>query len=239
MIPATDLLRIWEAGLAADGVRRTVLLHAAARPGGADLLDVPVGERDADLFALRRELFGAAMPVRARCPACGEELEFDFDTRAVTATGVPMQPITISEGEWTVVFRLPTSADLIAASRAATAGDARDILFSRCVIEARHADEPVDALLLPAEIAERVDGAAAAADPCADIRIDVRCPECGASTRADMDIAACLWAELDTWAHSVLVDVHLLASSYGWTESTVLELSPLRRRYYIELAGHG
>lgn len=244
MIAATDLLRIWEAGLAAAGIQRTVLLHAAARPAADDLFDVPVGERDADLFALRRELFGAVMPVRLRCPNCAEELEFDFDTHAVTSTAeVSREPITISEGEWTVVFRLPTSADLIATAASvtassATAEDARDALLRRCVLEAKQADEQVDVDDLPAEITSLVDTVAAAADPCADIRLDVRCPECGGSARADLDIAACLWAELDAWAHAVLVDVHLLASSYGWTESAILELSPLRRRYYLELAGH-
>lgn len=125
MVAAIDLLRIWEAGLAADGMRRTVLLHAAARPPGEELLDVPVGERDADLFALRRELFGAAMPVRLRCPTCAEELEFDFDTHAVEAAPVSREPITVDEGEWTVVFRLPTSADLIAAAPSRTAGEAK------------------------------------------------------------------------------------------------------------------
>jgi len=239
MLAPTDLLEVWEAGLGAGDVQRTVLLHAAARPGDDGLLDVPVGERDADLFALRGALFGATMPVRLTCPGCAEELELDFDTRAVVGSRRPAPgPVTVVAGEWSVALRLPTSADVLAAAGAPDAEAAARELLSRCVIEASRAGRPVDAADLPADVRERVGLAAAEADPCADVQLDVRCPECGRSTRAELDIAACLWAELDAWARATLLDVHLLASSYGWSEPAVLALSPVRRRHYLELAGH-
>ena len=43
---------------------------------------------------------------------------------------------------------------------------------------------------------------------------------------------------LDAWARATLLDVHLLATAYGWSEPEVLALSALRRRYYLELSGH-
>ena len=69
----------------------------------------------------------------------------------------------------------------------------------------------------------------------ADLVIDVACPECGEATRAELDIASYLWTELDAWARDVLLDVHLLATAYGWSEPEILALSPTRRRYYLEL----
>lgn len=229
------LLAVWESGLAADPVRRAVLLHAAARPGTAadDLLATAVGERDAALFGLRAALFGAAMPVRLSCPDCGADLEFAFDATAVaTVTQPAAEPISVTEGEWTVVLRLPTSGDLL------SAGSAPRELLARCVVEAGHAGEPATAGDLPDGVVARAGEAVAAADPRADIGLDLVCPECGVATRAELDIASFLWAELDTWAHATLLEVHLLAASYGWREPDVLALSPSRRRCYLELCGH-
>jgi hypothetical protein len=78
----------------------------------------------------------------------------------------------------------------------------------------------------------------AQADPDADLQLDAPCPACGHHTSAVVDAASFLWAELDAWARGTLVEVHLLASTYGWTEPEVLSLSPRRRRHYLELAGH-
>ncbi|WP_158891589.1 hypothetical protein [Amycolatopsis anabasis] len=240
MLPGKDLLAVWESGAAAGDAERALLLHAVARPATVDeLLAVPVGRRDVDLFALRRSLFGARIPVRYACPECAEELEFDFDTEAVTGMRAPdPEPIVVTSGDWTVVLRLPTSGDLLAAARAATAAEARAVLLSRCVAEAKRAGKPMPSGELPADIQRRLTETAAEADPCADIRLDVICPECGHRNRAELDIASCLWAELDSWARATLLEVYQLARAVGWSEPEILALSPLRRRYYLELAGH-
>ncbi|MFD0428254.1 hypothetical protein ACFQ60_09340 [Streptomyces zhihengii] len=69
----------------------------------------------------------------------------------------------------------------------------------------------------------------------ADVTLSIACPECGEATPAELDITSYLWTELDTWARDLLLDVHLLASAYGWSEPEILALSPTRRRYYLEL----
>ncbi|WP_394326646.1 hypothetical protein [Streptomyces hygroscopicus] len=391
-----ELLAIWEAGLAHHGPGRALLLHRAARPetGADELLSLPVGEREADLYALRRALFGERMQVRAECGACGEAMEFDLDTHDLTRDltsdlaarprgqdGGQDGPLRVEEGEWTVEFRLPTVADLEAAARAATegggdtgartaaeaggrgvsgadgdgfpgaggptgaggplgaggpsdaggggavggeraaagdgavggdhvmggdhtmggggaaAGDhvmggdhamgggggvggdhvmggdhamggedamggeaavaggdatgastaaarARRALLARCVVSVHRSGQPVPADRLPAAelpepVQRRLAEAAERADPAADVTLNVACPACGAATRAELDIASYLWAELDHWARDLLLDVHLLATAYGWSEPQILALSPLRRRYYLELCADG
>lgn len=244
-----DLLATWEAGIAASGTHRALLLHALARPteDTADLLASPVGERDADLLGLRRSLFGEHADVRLTCEECQEDLEFDFDVRAALAARGPeatadgqervRPPVEVRHGRWTVHLRLPTPDDLIAAA-AVPAGQARATLLARCVIEARRGAKLMPARDIPAVVQERVAEAAAAADPCADIVFDVPCPACAHRTRAFLDVVAFVWAEVDAWAQRTLLEVHLLASSYGWSEPEVLALSPLRRRRYLELCGH-
>jgi len=249
---ATELLATWEAGLdrAFDG--RALLLHHAARPDtGSDseaLLSLPVGAREADLFALRRALFGERMQVRLECGACGADMEFDLDAgEFARSLRVPeASPVRIAEDGWEVEFRVPNVADLTAAARHT---DARGALLARCVVSVVRdgkdlPDDVADGVLgggsalvdvLPPSVQRRIAEAAEGADPAADVTLNVNCPECGAATRAELDIASYLWTELDVWARDLLLDVHLLATAYGWSEPEILALSPLRRRYYLEL----
>ncbi|MEK8172977.1 hypothetical protein NKH77_40185 [Streptomyces sp. M19] len=118
-------------------------------------------------------------------------------------------------------------------------GSRPGLLLARCTVSAVRDGSRVepDALpaLLPEPLRERLAEAAERADPAADLTLNIACPECGAATRAELDVAAYLWTELDAWARDLLLDVHLLATAYGWSEPEVLALSPLRRRYYLEL----
>ncbi|MBT2393229.1 hypothetical protein J7E87_28325 [Streptomyces sp. ISL-1] len=237
-----ELLATWEAGLAQHDSARSLLLHRAARPGAIadDLLSMPVGEREADLFALRRALFGERMQVRVECASCGEAMEFDLDaTLFGTRTRTPDGPLRVEEGEWAVELRLPTVADLAAAGAVPDPAQARRVLVARCTVSAVRNGEDIAperlASLLPEHIQRRLGGTAAEADPAADVTLNVACPECGEATPAELDITSYLWTELDTWARDLMLDVHLLATAYGWSEPEILALSPLRRRYYLEL----
>ena len=242
MAAPTELLAAWEIGLTlpASSAQRAARLHALARPGRTadELLGVPVGTRDAELLGLRAALFGDVLSVRIGCPACGADLEFDVDATGLAAAAPEAEPEPLTDGDWTVRFRLPTPADLLAV-RDQPAEDGRRELVARLVLEARRGDRAVRADRLPERVVHRLAEAVAAADPAADIAFAMACPDCGAEVRAQLDIATYLWDELDSWARTTLADVHALASSYGWTEPDVLALSPLRRRYYLELAGQG
>ncbi|MFI9028593.1 hypothetical protein [Streptomyces sp. NPDC053560] len=248
-----ELLAAWEAGLALQDGGRALLLHRAARPeAGTDaLLSVPAGERAADLFALRRALFGERMQVKLACadPECGAAMEFELDAAELGAARPrpPEDGLRVTEGGWSVVFRLPSVADLTAVSATAAhdPAEARRLLGARCVLTAvrdgrtagqgRREADPEELERLPEAVLKRFAEAVEEADPGAEVTLNIACPECGTTTPAELDIAAYLWTELDAWARDVLLDVHLLASAYGWSEPEILALSPLRRRYYLEL----
>ncbi|MEV0898920.1 hypothetical protein [Actinoplanes sp. NPDC049802] len=229
------LLDTWEHALARTGPARALALHRAARPDTdqADLLRLPVGVREADLYALRRTLFGDRMQVLADCAACAEALEFDLDAAALaTPPALAAEPLRVADDGWEAVFRPPTAGDLAAA---ADSLDPRGELLARCVLSARHDDRPVAAADLPETVQRRLADAAERADPAGDLTLRVTCPGCGGATPLRLDIAAYLWAEVDFWARDLLTDVHVLAGAYGWTEPEILALSPARRRYYLEL----
>lgn len=233
---AAGLLAAWEAGLGEAPVGRALLLHRTARPDldTGRLPQLPVGEREADLFALRRALFGERMQVRLECAACGADMEFELDAGELAGSLGSSQDsvVRVQQDGWDVEFRLPGIADLHAAARAA---DPRTALLARCLVSAVHDGTAAAAGELPVPVQRRIAEAVEAADPGADLVIDVACPDCGEATRAELDIASYLWTELDAWARDVLLDVHLLATAYGWSEPEILALSPTRRRYYLEL----
>jgi len=235
---AAELLAAWEAGLGEAAPGRALLLHRTARPDvdTGRLPQLPVGEREADLFALRRALFGERMQVRLACAACGEDMEFDLDAGELAGSlgGRPSAEsvVRVQQDGWDAEFRLPGVADLAAAARTP---DPRTALLARCLVWAVRDGRAAVAGELPLSVQRRIAEAVEAADPGADLVIDVACPECGEATRAELDIASYLWTELDAWARDVLLDVHLLATAYGWSEPEILALSPTRRRYYLEL----
>lgn len=225
------LLETWERGLACPGPARASVLHQAARPSvpAKDLDQLPIGVREIDLFDLRRALFGDRMEVLAECAACHEKLEFELSAAALAAAPAPdAQPLRVADDGWEVSFRAPAAGDV---SEAASRWE----LIARCIIAASHDGKPVEADHLPPSIQTMLAEAAERADPAGARTLRVACPDCGAATSLELDIAGYLWAELDFWARDLLLDVHVLAGAYGWSEPEVLALSPARRRYYLGL----
>lgn len=233
-----NLLRVWERGVAASPARRGLLLMQLALPqvDGSALMQASIGHRDAWLLNLRETLFGADVACLLLCPACAQCIELAFrvsDIRAphaspgercdVRVEGVPMQ------------FRLPTSADLLAIEGETDAAAAELLLLRRCWVarpDAAQAD-------LPSELVPQARIAAAAAmgeiDRQAEVLLDLACPACGHRNTRLFDIVDHLWRELDRWACGLLRKVHALASRYGWSEASVLGMSPARRQAYLDL----
>jgi hypothetical protein len=76
----------------------------------------------------------------------------------------------------------------------------------------------------------------ARADPMAETRLKLNCPACGGQWDETLDLTAFFWAEVEARAKRLLLEVHTLASSYGWSEREILSLSEPRRAFYIERA---
>jgi hypothetical protein len=237
---AGELLDIWEVGSSLSLSRRALLLLGAAHPNASEdeLAALPVGRRDAQLLRLYEQLFGARLTAVAVCPACGEQLESSFPAAdillGVDPAVAPMQALRAYG--YDLSFRLPASGDLVALADSSEA-DARGALFARCLIEARDAaGERVTMEALPGQVVAEVTAQMLAADPQADVQLDLTCPACAHRWQAMLDIVRFLWSEIHAWACRTLRDVHALARAYGWREADVLALSPTRRQIYVELS---
>ena len=237
-LSAPRLLGACERGWGLPPVRQALLLLEAAYPAEPTehLAALPVGRRDARLLALRTRLLGSAIESETRCPACDERLELalqseDLGTETALFSEAP-EPLVLRHDGYEVVFRLPTSRDLVEVGNDAGA-EAR--LLRRLVVEARREGVPVSAEALPGPVLTALGETMATADPLADLQLELTCPACGHGWSTPFDVAAFVWAELQAWAPRLLRDVHRLASAYGWAERDILALSAWRRGQYLSL----
>jgi hypothetical protein len=241
-LSTASLLDVWEDGLTRPQAQRAVELLAAAYPESSreSFAMLSIGQRDGRLLALREELWGPRMPAVVPCPACRERLELVLNTRGLLSEGLPDQAgsDSLERAGYTVTFRLPNSEDASAAARFANDPDAgREFILESCVLTAEKGDIPVSADQLPADVIAAVEESMAKADPLADIRLALTCPTCGESWSSVFDIVSYLWAEIEVWAWRILSDVHTLARAYAWHERDILNLSPMRRQFYLERVG--
>lgn len=232
-----DLLAAWESGAGSPGpVARALTLLALALPDREpDMLGtISIGARDRALLRLREAVFGPRLTGLAQCGQCGEALELDCAVAELCAPEPREGPLVVATDGYALTLRQPSSVDLLEAMRA-PAHDVETVLLARCITEVTSDGVSVTATSLPPPVVDAAARRLAEADPQADMRLSVTCPGCGAATAAPFDIAAFLWSELEALSHRLLGEVHTLASAYGWSERAILDLSPLRRRYYIAM----
>jgi hypothetical protein len=221
-----DTLALWESGRTLHPIDQGLLAVKTAFPETRDesVADWPLGRRNRALAELHCACFGPRLTGWTACRECGEKLEFNVDGRALMKTGAAVpeaEAVAIGERK----FRLPTSRDL---ARIADAADGARSLLDLCLVAgdaAAWSEEEIDAA------GEQL----AAADPLAEVRLDFKCPACGEAFDESLDLATFLWSELEGRAKRLLLDVHLLARAYGWSEAEVLALSPVRRKFYLEM----
>ncbi|MGY2012115.1 hypothetical protein ACW9HC_34525 [Nocardia gipuzkoensis] len=252
---AADILAVWERiGTQPVPMQACAMLDAFRQVCGDDgpgsggsvgaPATLPLGARDAALLRMFTAAFGDRLDALARCPICGIDVEVtlscrDFLDRVTGVTGVtgdavtPVTPVT--QAGYVVEWRLPTSADLAALGGCRDADEAGDLLLQRCVLDARRDGATVTTTDLPGFLRAAVGTAMAEADPLAEIRLDLACPECGRRWTGEVDVGMFLARHLESAARRVFADVHTLAGAYGWSEADILALSPARRVGYLRL----
>jgi len=230
-LDGSDVLRLYERGHALDPVEQGLLLleHAWPEAEPDHRAALPLGERDRLLMVLRASTFGGEARVRASCPECGAELEAGIDLgRLVDAVPAGDEPFGVKSfhlGGREIRFRPPSSSDLLDAMTAGDAGGLR--LLARCI-------EEVDGVHLEdAELRRAFAAAIAEADPLVEVELELGCSECGHAWTDAFDVVSFFWTEIEAHARRLFLEVHTLATAYGWTEAQILALSPARRRIYL------
>lgn len=243
MPSSSELLHTWDAGSGRDHTSRALLLlqTACPEPVDGDPADLNVGRRDGLLLDLREGLFGSQIDAFERCPECGADLEFTFDVADIRAGDIAVVdgPVGVEIDGYNLLARLPTSRDLYAISGCRDLHDARDQLMARCLLDVDESGQSPPYTELPIIVRDELARALSLADPQAVVTLALECAVCGHDWQTHFDIVEYLWAEMEQLGRRMLRDVHTLATSYGWSESAILALSPQRRRIYLEMVSHG
>ena len=234
------IVRVWEAGLAAEPLERALLMLGVACPDLAadEIQSLPVGARDARLFRVHEDTFGSTLQAHAQCVACGDRVEFALEAGALLQQPVdpPASPPLLEAGPFQIRYRLITTRDLLAA-RTIGATDRGTALARSSVQQATRDGVAIDATDVPDAVLLRLGDAIADADPNAAVTLQLACPACGTKWEASFDIVSFLWRKVAVEAQRLITQVHLLARAYGWRETDVFAMSAVRRRAYLNLLG--
>lgn len=238
-LSAAELLSVWERGTGQPPHERALSLLAMACPEASrdELSVLSIGERDAHLLILREWTFGSKLSGLTNCPACGNRLELTFDLADIRSTGEvkPAETHTFFLHNYDVRFRLPNSLDLDALAESESVADGERVLLRRCLLSARYQDRKVSVEELPVEILDAIAIQMEDADPQANVQLKSECVQCGHRWQTAFDIESFFWNEIQAWASRTLREVHTLARAYGWREADILNMSPQRRRFYLEM----
>lgn len=204
--------------------------------GPLDMASLPATDLDAAALVIRQAWIGDTIRTDIACPApgCGERIDVAFGIADYLRHHRPRRPrgVTETPGAWftldraQVRFRIPTVADLLAASAATRPVQE---LTGRCV----------EAPEMPRALARRVDHALAALAPGLDDLIGGACPACEGVVTMRFDPLCYVLAELRNVFSGVYLDVHTLAAAYGWPEDAILALPRGRRRRYASAITDG
>jgi hypothetical protein len=224
----SEFINLWERGLQLHPLDQGLLALAMALPENTyeNLADWPLGQRNRTLAELRCACFGPRLQAWTTCPQCGGKLEFEMDCRALAEAGPDLNHSVEVNG---CTYRLPTSRDLARVVNESDAGLAALRLAEGCRIGTCGSPRGNPVQL------EELEQKLAAADPMAEIRLTLECPECGNSWEDSLDIAGFFWMEIEARSRRLLMETHTLASAYGWTEREILSLGEARRAFYLEM----
>ena len=176
--------------------------------GHAEPERLPLGEGDRRLLELVCEVTGEGLEVTARCPRC-ETINSAVLSADSVGSARPRQARLGAGGG----LRPPSYADLLDLPPQREAAVAE--LLRRCVVgapslepSAPHLEAVDDALTGPLLLA---------------------CVGCGEAISVDLDVQSAAMERLARHAGAVDVEVHLLASAYGWSLAEITALPDARR----------
>ena len=203
-------------GSSGDELGQVLALHRAAGVSEPELLTVAAGDRQ--LLALHRALTGRDVEVAATCAQC--------ESVSVAVLSPEVVPPEAARSAWLGLgggLRAPTYADLLELPADPWAAEAE--LLLRCTVGAPARDPE------PREL-ERIDDSLTGP-------INLGCVECGAALEVAADVERLVLEGLQRHAAEVEVEIHLLASAYGWSLPVIESLPDERRRRFARLVADG
>jgi hypothetical protein len=220
------------------GVVTELLLRCVGQLGGSRPTPevvrlLPVGDRDYLVLRLHQLSFGDRMEMTLTCPrpACGAEMDVDFQLGAIPVRQAPQRPSHRLEHDGRELrFRLPRGGDLEELDVAG--GDPVAVLLERCILGG---PEEVEAVRRSPALRAAVEAEMERRSPGVERELEAACPECRQPFTVDFDPVSRFFAEVGRRRPEFDRDVHLLSYHYHWPLSEILGMARPRRQAYVAL----
>jgi hypothetical protein len=237
---AQQIVQVWEQAHFQHDIDRalTILTVACPDQSRAELAALTVGQRDSQLLNLREMTFGKGLICFSVCPQCRQRLQFSITTEALRVEQHQLEApdLEFCLEEFTMRVRLPNSRDLAAVANCTATDDPHQVLLQRCLIGVSQNGKATETKNLPETVICAVSDHINANDPQAEVLLELNCSSCDHRWMTAFDIVTFFWKEIAVYAKRLLEEVVILSRAYGWREIDILELSPIRRRFYLERA---
>ena len=199
--------------------------------------DLNIGSRIQLLLTILQQTHGRDHEFQHTCGACGEVFE-------ITASGQDMQDIQ-REGEElglnlfqleardhcpALQFRRPTGSDQLNWLDQDWTGETQAMQAMIRSIVQGELPQPIQPERLQ-QAAQLLDEA----DPLVNFTITSACPACGKQQSWTVDLTDYALRGLNRARGKLLHGVHRIARAYHWSEESILDLPPARRREYLSL----
>lgn len=208
----------------------TVSAGSATR-SGYNARSATITDFEHALLGLRSFLFGDSVHSLVRC-TCSARMEIDFSIATLLRASTPRTPERVRPSaerpgwftlpEESITFRLPTVADQL---HALSTPHPYALLEQRCIDAGR---------TLSRRTLTTVERAMETMAPTVSRSITGVCAACGESICLQLHVPTFVLEELCASASGIHREIHAIAATYHWPESTILALPQLRRQAYTE-----
>ncbi|MFC6671266.1 hypothetical protein [Marinobacterium aestuariivivens] len=218
-------------GCTADRVTAVLacaLATLAGREPDALLVEhLVVGDRQFLMRQLSALLDDSPRWLTVRCNACDAlfDLSYRPSTLPVKTAGGGYPEKSVKIGAAGYRLRLPTGSDQARLDPGATAEEQQRQLLAGLLRPAP------DMTTLSLQDIEQLDQALEAMAPEVALQLLAPCPQCQTENTVDVDP----YQSLDTSPDNLLAEIHLLASTYHWSQREILDLPRRRRHHYLQL----
>jgi len=198
-------------------------------PGKARVLTA--ADRDRLLAAIYIRTYGSRIAGSVHCNNCDAPFDIDFSLEELLShTYEGTNPINVEKEHDGALklpdgrrFRLPTGEDECAVLGMSPEEAERELL-KRCMLEG---DQTRDTESLQRTMKDLA--------PLLDLDMEARCPECNTQQMVHFDIQHYLFSALRQEQKQLALEVHRLATAYGWSLNEILQLPRSSRRTYVAL----
>ena len=212
-------------------IDRLLVAASGAEMGPGKAKELTTADRDRLLAAIYRRTYGSRIESTVHCHICDAPFDIDFSLEALLrhldSETAQIQSEKGSDGVFNLpdgrCFRLPTGEDEYAVLGMATE-KAERILLERCLVEGDPTKDP--------EVLQRAMKELA---PVLDLDMEARCPECDQQQTVHFDIQYYLLYMLRQEQKQLALEVHRLATAYGWSLNEILGLPRSMRKTYVKL----